>query len=283
MPPGVEIDVHGRSELGSGRSLDGDRFLVAELGKSLLVDHTNLPVAEKTRLVGTTQSQLCVVADGTGDIDAGYDASAVAVETVTRHVLDTMPWFYRLDCRHEEDLRGELAATLRRCKEALLAELGGGAALPERLGATLTMAYLLWPNMYVLHVGDGRCSVHRRRELRQVTTDHTVVELLSQGGSAVDGQADPWLGRPLWNVIDTKQHSTAVPEVRKVRLEEGDIAILATGGLAAGEERSTIAAILETATSASEATRSLVHAAKAAGSRDDVTVVVARFGPRRDP
>jgi protein phosphatase len=97
------------------------------------------------------------------------------------YVLDTLPWFFRVDQDNEEEFQDELKAALLHCQERLSAEV---AAFPERkgMGTTLTMAYLIWPRIYVVHVGDHRCYLFRDGKLKQITRGHTVAEIYVEQG-----------------------------------------------------------------------------------------------------
>ena len=50
------------------------------------------------------------------------------------------------------------------------------------MGTTLTMAYVLWPRLYVVHAGDSRCYLHRRGQFAQLTNDHTVAQRMVSAG-----------------------------------------------------------------------------------------------------
>ena len=70
------------------------------------------------------------------------------------------------------------------------------------MGTTLTMAYVCWPLLYVVHVGDSRCYLLRGSRLRQITHDHTVAQQLVEEGvlSESDVEGSRW-SHVLWNVV----------------------------------------------------------------------------------
>lgn len=254
---GGKIDVAGLSDVGRVREVNEDQFVVAHLSKSLLVKETTLQLFDQTRLFGGSQGHLLIVADGMGSVSAGKDASAIAVDTVTNYVLNTMPWFFRLDEEHEDDLREELGAAIQRAQETVH-QLSEGSTEREGMRTTLTMAYVLWPRLYVVHVGDSRCYVLRNLTLRQITRDHTLADVLLHrigGGGADEVQS----------------------EVYKARLEIGDTLLLCSDGLTNHVDDKDIGAILGTRSSARQACRALVDAANAGGGEDNITAVVACF------
>ncbi|HLY73888.1 MAG TPA: SpoIIE family protein phosphatase, partial [Planctomycetota bacterium] len=186
-------------------------------------------------------------------------------------VLGTMPWFYRLEDR-EDDLADELKKVMETCQLKIEAD---ALENPSRTGmaTTLTMAYVLWPHLYVVHVGDARCYLLRNSTLEQITSDHTTM-------IAPADQTSPEKPLPrtvLWNVIGGKQHEIW-PDVHKLSLEPGDTLLLATDGLVREVPDDKISEILLETRTAEEGCRSLVDAANQAGGRDNITVIVIRFG-----
>jgi serine/threonine protein phosphatase PrpC len=268
-PP--KLDCYGTSDAGKVRKANEDQFLIAELSKSMLIHLTSLPMEDSTRLVGRRPGYLFLVADGLGAGPAGERASRLAVDSAIRTLLGTMPWFYRLG-DHEGDLEDELKRVLEQCQTQIDADV---AENPSRsgMGTTLTMAYVIWPRLYVVHVGDARCYLFRNGRLQQLTKDHTVI-----APSPGAGEESP-VRKVLWNVVGGETEEVW-PDVYKATLQEGDTLLLATDGLTREVPDSGISEILSGTPSAVAACTELVEAANQAGGRDNITVVVARFGKK---
>jgi protein phosphatase len=266
-------DCCGTSDLGKVRKANEDQFLIAELSKSMLIHLTSLPIEDSTRLLGRRPGYLFLVADGLGGGPAGERASRLAVDSAIRTLMGTMPWFYRLG-DHEGDLEDELKKVLEQCQTQIDADV---AENPSRTGmaATMTMAYVIWPRLYVVHVGDARCYLLRNARLQQLTKDHTVNAPLPDAGEESPAR------KVLWNVVGG-QTSEVWPDVYRATLQEGDTLLLATDGLTRELPDAGISEILQGAASAEAACTGLVEAANHAGGRDNITVVVARFG-RNEP
>jgi protein phosphatase len=246
----------------------------------MLLQQTTLEIEDQTQINGGFQGKLLLVADGMGGQVAGDRASALAVRTVTNYVLNTMPWFFRLDSQHEDDLKEELAAALERCQAVVRAD---SYDRPERrgMGTTVTMAYLLWPRLYVVHAGDSRCYLLRGDELRQLTTDHSMAQqLVDQGTMAPEEAEESRWAHVLYKAIvadRSSKSSKLSPDVYKARLQGDDTLLLCTDGLTKHVPDEVIAASLASTEPVDRVCRRLVEAANADGGTDNTTVVVARF------
>ena len=95
----VAMDCHGLTHPGHVRETNEDQFLVADLTKAMLVRQTSLAADDHTRLFGALPGHLLAVADGLGGQPGGRLASGLAVRTLVRYVLDTLPWFLRAGMR----------------------------------------------------------------------------------------------------------------------------------------------------------------------------------------
>jgi protein phosphatase len=267
-----KIDYSGLTHIGNSRSRNEDQFLVADLNKSMLVHQTSLRQDDHTRLFGGSQGQLLLVADGMGGHAAGEQASAIAVESLEQYVLNTMPWFYRL----QENL--DFDSCQKSIETAALIN-------PARhgMGTTLTMAYILWPWLYVVHAGDSRCYLFRDSRLEQITTDHTVAQQLVERGAITRSEAkrSRW-SHVLHNCVGGGSHELNA-EVHKAELKPGDTILLCTDGLTAGVRDERIVEVLGKRTCAEDACRELVDRANELGGTDNVTVVVARVYDARQP
>lgn len=146
----------------------------------------------------------------------------------------------------------------------------------ERMGTTLTLAYLVWPTAYLVHVGDSRAYVYRPPQLLQLTHDQTIAQMLADAGAIEADQVKQHCFRNVLGSLLCCDPSQLNPTVHVTQLTTGDQLLLCTDGLTRHVEPSNIAEILASASSAEHACRDLVAAANAAGGRDNTTVVVAR-------
>lgn len=274
-----KMDWHGLTDVGRKRSNNEDQFLIADLSKSMRVHQTSLGLDDQTRLFGGSQGTLLLVADGMGGHAAGERASHLAVDSLTRYLLNTMHWFLRLDEAGEDDFLDNLKLAMEHCQDEILAE---AAETPERqgMGTTLTVAYVIWPKLYVVHAGDSRCYLLRGSELRQITVDHTMAQQMVEKGAlkAEEAESSRW-SHMLWKVVGANEDKVN-PEVYKMRLELGDKMLLCTDGLHKHVADEQIGKTVGQSIAAAEICQQLVAAANEAGGSDNTTVVVAHFcGP----
>lgn len=271
--PDDSFDIFGASDIGKQRSENQDHFLVADLRRQLLVRQTDIPQTQHELLFGCQEGNLLVVADGMGGHEDGEVASRTAVESAAHYVLDMMHWFLKLSPGDEQDFEDELADCLKAIQRKIWA---GGDSTNQRMGTTVTMAYLLWPRMFVVHAGDSRCYLHRAGILRRLTTDHTIAQQLIDSGRLMCDEAflAKWR-HVLWNCVGGSDRLVR-PEVVRADLEEGDVVLLCSDGLTGMIDDAQIAAIISAATTSQVATQQLIEAANRAGGTDNISAIVCR-------
>ena len=277
MSDGVRIDATGLSDVGKKRKRNEDSFLVADLRKAMMVKTTSLSYEDQTPLLSEVRGELYVVADGMGGHVAGDRASRLAVRTLNRYVLNTMSWFFGLGSSRGDELEDELVKAVERCQVVMEDQLEQHDDR-EGMGTTLTMAYVSWPWMYVVHVGDTRCYVRRGDQLHQITHDDTVVQALVDKGVMDEKAAEK---SPMANVLSqaiiAKENPEMSPTVFRAKLSAGDMVLLCSDGLTKHVPDDRIGELLGSSESAESACELLIEAANGDGGTDNITVVVARY------
>jgi serine/threonine protein phosphatase PrpC len=273
-PP--KLDVFGATDVGRVREVNEDQFVIADVAKSLAFEQTSLPDARTTRRIDRTKGKLLLVADGMGGHAAGDRASALVADSVSSYLRGLVPLLLQFDSSDEEELNRVLKAAVEKSAEVIAAEASRNP-LRRGMGTTLTMAYVLWPTAFLVHVGDSRAYLLRGGEFEQLTTDHTIAQQLVEGGAMDEERArrTRWAS-VLWNVIGGSAGKLR-PVVSKVPLQPGDALLLCTDGLTKHVSDEAIARILDRSASAEEACRALVDRANELGGRDNTTVIAARF------
>ncbi|TWT67140.1 PP2C family protein-serine/threonine phosphatase [Allorhodopirellula solitaria] len=265
----------GLTDVGRHREENQDQFLVAELRNSMIVKATSLPIEQNSSLLGRISGQLLMVADGMGGQNAGQRASSVAVDHLIAQLLNRMHCFFQLGGGGDDAFVEALKDLMQQTHAKILAESAGNDA--ERgMGTTLTMAYTVWPRMYVVHVGDSRCYLIRQGRCEQLTTDHTLArQLIDSGGMKPEDEALSRWSNVLWNVLGGAGAHKLFVEVHLVDLVEGDKVLLCSDGLSRYLSAETLAEVVtEGARDIQSVCHRLVGLANAAGGEDNITVVI---------
>lgn len=281
MSEAQNLDASGRTDRGRVRLVNEDHFLIGQLDKSLFVTQTSLPAGGPRRLIGAPEGQVLCVADGLGGHVAGERASAAAVDSTMHYLLHTMPCFFRARSLCDDELRKQLTTAFLQAQSELRLQMAHDQEL-RGMGTTLTLAFVQWPWLHLVHVGDSRCYL-LRDGLRQISTDHTIVQRLIDSGtvSVAEAQNSP-LRHALWNAIG-QSGSAPYVEIAKHELRAGDTILLCSDGLTNHLEDAAIGDILEAAKDACEATMRLIEAANDAGGSDNITAIVVRVPAGLDP
>jgi protein phosphatase len=272
---GIGVDVRGRSDIGRVRRTNQDQFLVAALHKVIDIHDTSLPESYRSRFDSGARALLFLVADGVGGGPGGEIASSLTLDAIMRYVTNSMRCFYKLDQVATTDLMGELASSVQESHIRLRAESAHDPNM-EGMATTVTMAHVLWPRAYLVHIGDSRCYRLRHGELHQVTRDQTVSQALVDSGAMTAEQA---ASSPYSNMLTQAVGGSdeVEPALSHLELETGDVLLMCTDGLTKHVSTDAIARILQDHPSAEASANALVEAALAGGGTDNVTALVARF------
>ena len=213
---------------------------------------------------------IVAIADGMGGHPGGAEASRTAVSAFLDEVLSLQP-SERLD-------DGSLRQAVLRAHDAVRA-LGAADLELAGLGTTLTGLVFLDGRAKIVHVGDTRAYRHRDRALRQLTTDHSLVEELV-ARRYVD--ADQAANYPLRHVLTSVLGASRQPQVDvfDVSLRTTDTLLLATDGFWGGVGEVLINETLNRADSHADPDvlcRKLMDAASGIPATDDRTLAVVRL------
>jgi len=239
----------GVSEIGRVRETNEDRVLV--------LDQAGSGIA------------LYAVADGLGGHAAGGVASELAVTTLRQEV----PALVEQRIPPQE----ALVLGLRRAN-AVIRER---ASSPERSGmaTTCTAVMLGGRDGIVAHIGDSRAHLIRGLEVRQLTTDHSLVaELVRQGGLAPTDAGVHAQRHVLTRALGADDNVQI--DVITVPLRARDILVLTSDGLHSAVSSEEMAAVIRGTPDLTEACRILTGLANARGGLDNASAVVVRLRPR---
>ena len=274
LPTPVKLDCSGKSDRGQERESNQDHFLIADLHKNMHVASSSVKFDHE--LYGEAMGKLMLVADGMGGAQAGHVASEMAVQEMARHLLNSMHWLF---CPSEPEIEKFVEDLKRGAMRSHDMVRKDSQADPSHrgMGSTLTVAYLFWPMMHVVHVGDSRCYILRDQKIQRITKDQTLAQLLYDHGQLSETEFNE---SPYHNVLTSAigiEHDFEAL-VYKARLVEGDRILLCSDGVNAHLTDSDIAEILGQNRSAEEICDQLIDSANARGGRDNITAIVAISG-----
>lgn len=278
-PAPVVPSVFGVTDVGLVRDHNEDSFLVAELERSMRIFQTSRPGQDGAHVPGPPQGHLLMVADGMGGHAAGEVASAMTIDVLSSYAFTLMPWTLprsRSDSRVlAQGLREAVRICQHRMKEATQVGIG-----QRGMGTTLTMAYVTWPNLYVVHVGDSRMYAYRDSQLFQITRDHTLAQQLVDNKVIKPEDVETSeFSHILVNALGGESDDLQV-ELHHALLFPGDVLMLCSDGLTKHVATTEVAQLMGEAAGGANVeavAKNLIERAKAGGGTDNVTVVVARF------
>ncbi|MDG4821561.1 protein phosphatase 2C domain-containing protein [Asanoa sp. WMMD1127] len=201
--------------------------------------------------------RLVVIADGVGGMPAGEMASEIVIETLRA-----------LEEAETTDPAGALVTAVEEANARIAAE-GQGA------GTTVTAGLLHDDQLGLLHVGDSRgyLLAAGATDMVRLTRDDTFVQLLVDRGALTAEEARAHPRRSV--ITQAVQGETYRPATALLPLEPGDRLLLCSDGLSDYVEDATIGKTLREIRDPRACAEELVALALAAGTFDNVTVVVA--------
>jgi serine/threonine protein phosphatase PrpC len=222
-----------------------------------------------------------IVADGMGGHAAGEVASAMAVETVQHTLEGATSLIDAFVTRPTENARRALVQLLQ---SAVLAahqavyQRGNKESDKAGMGTTLDVLLIAGQEAFVAHVGDSRTYLIRDGKAAQLTTDHTVAEVLVIEGKLTIEEA---LVSPYRTVLVNAIGVAADVgvEMAHLQLKKGDRLLLCSDGLhdyflAEQEIADTLTNTAPEDKDALGSLGSMVETAKDRGGHDNITGVV---------
>jgi serine/threonine protein phosphatase PrpC len=271
----VYVDVAALTHPGKVRENNEDQFLVGRTERDLEVLLTSLHRDDIPRHSRETGYAM-IVADGIGGAEGGEVASRLAIKTLLELVIQTPDWIMRLDDDLAEELVRRASDRYRKADAAIRNQAQSDPSL-VRMGTTLTLAFSLAADLFVIHVGDSRAYLLRNGQLRQLTRDQTVTQSLLDAGVLTHQQAATHHMRHVLTQALGQHADKLKIEVQDLKLTDDDCLLLCTDGLTDMIPDGEISAILMNSGKAEQQCQALMDKALEAGGKDNITVVVAHY------
>lgn len=276
MMSSIRVETFGLTDQGVVRHENQDQFLIAELAREMRLQGSSLPLPPNATLTGDTLGHLLMVADGMGGHRAGNEASSLAVHFFLASILNKVRWHTLIQSGDDSQLVEDLKEMLRQAHDLIVRKSTEEKSL-SGMGTTLTMAYIVWPKMVVLHAGDTRCYLLRDGKLQLLTRDHTLAEEMMRRGELDrnSGERSPW-SNVLSNALGANAEMVHA-EIAHVVLQPGDIVFLCSDGLNKHVTDERIAKELLLGSNVADAVNRLVRIAIEEGGSDNITAVAAKW------
>ena len=211
---------------------------------------------------------LCIVCDGMGGAKSGNVASTLAVEVFVEEVRRT--WVSGMESDEAEQM---LRSALKLANFTVfdqsqqLEEFSG-------MGTTLVAALIRDREVTVVNVGDSRAYSVTRDGIRQLTVDHSLVQMMVQRGELTPEQAKTYPGKNfITRAIGTE--SVVECDLFHLNVERGDAIFLCTDGLTNIVDEQEILFEVVHGVNKQYCCQHLLDIAKSRGAPDNVTGVLA--------
>lgn len=273
-PRDEELDLYGLTHPGRVREENQDHFLLCTVHPQVVVHGTSLPTPEGLELRGQRLATIMLVADGVGGSAAGSEASRLATEAVTQYFASTLRCYHTAGTSNENEFTESLRSAAIDAHDAVRAEARNRGETRD-MATTLSLAFFVWPWLYVLQVGDSRCYFFQDGQLRQVTRDQTLAQEMIDRGVLTPERAH---ASPLNHVLSSAIGSSeALPEITRVDISKrGCVTLVCSDGLTKHVTDEEIAQHLGAMTSAEQVCKELLELALERGGSDNITLVVGR-------
>ncbi|MBQ7230908.1 MAG: Stp1/IreP family PP2C-type Ser/Thr phosphatase [Oscillospiraceae bacterium] len=167
---------------------------------------------------------LCVVCDGMGGAKSGNVASALTAEVFTQEVKRS--WSAGLS----REKTSQLLQSAVKLANATVYEESLQIEELEGMGTTLVAVLIQGRHATVVNVGDSRAYKIDRTGIRQITKDHSLVQMMVDRGEIAPEEARDYPGRNyITRAVGTEP--TVESDVFAIRLERGDAMLLSSDGL----------------------------------------------------
>ena len=167
---------------------------------------------------------LCVVCDGMGGAKSGNVASQMAAEVFVQEVQRS--WMTGMS----KERTSQIMQAAVRLANTTVFEQSRQFEEFQGMGTTLVAALIQGKLATVVNVGDSRAYKVDRDGIRQITKDHSMVQLMVDRGELTPEMAKTYPGKNLiTRAVGTE--STVVTDVFQLEVEKDDCLLLCSDGM----------------------------------------------------
>lgn len=239
----IILEIVGLTDMGLRRSNNEDAFIVLQ------------------------EQWVTAVADGMGGAAAGEVASKIFVTVVRESFADAA-------VSSEEAAYHLVQQVFSAANERIIEHVANFPA-DAGMGCTAELLTFVDGRYIIGHVGDSRIYLFRNGDLRQLTRDHSLVQMHLDGGmiTAEEARVHPKKNIVLRVVGMERDFSL---DILRGNSFADDLFLLCSDGLSDMIDDNAILAILSSSYSLEQKANKLVESAKDAGGKDNITVVLCQ-------
>ena len=215
---------------------------------------------------------LYIVSDGMGGHAAGDVASRTVVETLPKMLHQKL-----------KDITSVGNPTVYETFSKIMAQLSNNIrdmniqnpAL-KGMGATVVLAFIRGKQALIAHMGDSRLYLLRNGVFKQITNDHSVVQLLIDSGEVKpeDAETHPSRGQ-ITRCMGMR--GDPLPEIQLLDLLPNDKIMMCSDGLSGFVSEQKIAELMNNGVELNSICKSLIDAANSAGGKDNITTLIVEI------
>ena len=240
------MEYWGLSETGKVRAQNQDCFRIEELDRNTV---------------------LAAVCDGMGGAKSGNIASRLAIDVFTEEVR----------CSYKPSMTPEQVEQLLENAVKLanftVYDQARQFADFEGMGTTLVAALVSGKNATIVNVGDSRCYHITHSDIRRITVDHSLVQMMVDRGELTAEEARSYPGRNyITRAVGTEP--TVESDLFAIRLDRGEALLLSSDGLHNEVDDQEILFEVVHGVNNDNCCRRLLDIADMRGSPDNVTCVL---------
>ena len=240
------MEYWGLSDTGKVRTMNQDTFRIEELDRNTV---------------------LAAVCDGMGGAKSGNIASRLAIDVFVDEVKNS--WKSSMT----QEQTGQLLQNAVKLANFTVYDQARQFEEFAGMGTTLVAALLCGKTATIINVGDSRCYHITRSDIRRITVDHSLVQLMVDRGELTAEEARDYPGRNyITRAVGTEP--TVESDIFAIRLERGEALLLSTDGLHNEVDDQEILFEVVHGVNNDNCCRRLLDIADMRGSPDNVTCVL---------
>ncbi len=237
----------GLTDKGCVRKMNQDAYEIRQLDKNTL---------------------LCVVCDGMGGAKSGNVASSLAADVFSQEIERT--WMPNM----EWDKADQMLKSAVKLANFTVYDQASQFEEFSGMGTTLVAALVRGRQVSFVNVGDSRAYVINQKGIRQITRDHSVVQMMVDRGELTAEMAKSYPGKNLiTRAVGTEV--TVLCDVFRQELSKGDFLLLCSDGLSNLLDDQEILFEVVHGVNKERCCKRLLDIAVSRGAPDNVTSVLA--------